>query len=96
MDLFALGLSLRVALVSTILVTLIGVPMAWGLARPRFWGRNLISALVLVPMVLPPTVLGYYLLQAVGRQSAIGSILESVLGFSLVFHWSGASVAACS
>ena len=94
MDLFPVGLSLQVALVSTALAVVIGVPVAWGLARLRFWGRDLLSVLVLVPMLLPPTVLGYYLLQIVGRQSAIGSFLESVFSFSLVFHWSGAVLAA--
>jgi molybdate transport system permease protein len=94
MDISTVTLSLRVALVSTALVVVIGVPIAWGLARLRFWGRDLLSALVLVPMLLPPTVLGFYLLQSVGRSSAIGSALESVLGFSLVFHWSGAVLAA--
>ena len=94
MDSSTVTLSLRVALVSTALAVVIGVPIAWGLARLRFWGRDLLSALVLVPMLLPPTVLGFYLLQSVGRQSAIGSALESVLGFPLVFHWSGAVLAA--
>ena len=94
MDLFPVGLSLQVALVSTALAVVIGVPVAWGLARLRFWGRDLLSVLVLVPLLLPPTVLGYYLLQIVGRQSAIGSFLESVFSFSLVFHWSGAVLAA--
>ncbi len=94
MDLFPVGLSLQVALASTALAVVIGVPVAWGLARLRFWGRDFLSVLVLVPMLLPPTVLGYYLLQIVGRQSAIGSFLESVFSFSLVFHWSGAVLAA--
>ena len=94
MDLFPLAMSLRVALVSTALAVVVGLPLAWGLARRRFWGRDLVSSVVLLPMLLPPTVLGYYLLQLVGRQSAVGSLLESTLGFSLVFHWSGAVLAA--
>ena len=94
MDTTALLLTLRVALVSTALAVVLGVPLAWWLARTRFWGRDVLSSLVLVPMLLPPTVLGYYLLQLVGRDSAIGSLLESTLGFSLVFHWSGAVLAA--
>ena len=94
MDWDALRLSLQVALSSTALATLIGVPFAWWLARSRFRGRGLVSALVLVPMVLPPTVLGYYLLQAVGRRSLIGSALDSAFGFSFVFDWTGAVLAA--
>ena len=94
MDTTALLLSLRVALVSTALAVVLGVPLAWWLARTHFWGRDVLSSLVLVPMLLPPTVLGYYLLQLVGRDSVIGSLLESTLGFSLVFHWSGAVLAA--
>ena len=94
MDWDALRLSLQVALTSTVLAALIGVPFAWWLARTRFPGRGVVSALVLAPMVLPPTVLGYYLLQAVGRRSAIGGILDSLFGFSFVFDWTGAVLAA--
>ena len=94
MDWSPLALSLRVALVSTALAVVVGVPLAWWLARLRPWWRDLLSALVLLPMLLPPTVLGYYLLQLVGRQSAVGSLLESAFGFSPVFHWSGAALAA--
>jgi molybdate transport system permease protein len=94
MDWDALRLSLQVALTSTALATFAGVPFAWWLARARFRGRELVSALVLVPMVLPPTVLGYYLLQAVGRRSAIGSALDNAFGFSVVFDWTGAVLAA--
>ena len=94
MDWDALRLSLQVALTATALATLVGVPFAWWLARARFRGRELLSALVLVPMVLPPTVLGYYLLQAVGRRSIIGSALDSTFGFSFVFDWTGAVLAA--
>jgi molybdate transport system permease protein len=94
MDWDALRISLQVALTSTFFATLVGVPFAWWLARARFPGRGIVSALVLAPMVLPPTVLGYYLLQAVGRRSAIGGVLESVLDFSFVFDWTGAVLAA--
>ena len=94
MDWDALRLSLQIALTSTALAALVGVPFAWWLARSSFRGRGLVSALVLVPMVLPPTVLGYYLLQAVGRRSLIGSALDSAFGFSFVFDWTGAVLAA--
>ena len=94
MDWFPVGLSLRVAAVSTAFAVVLGVPLAWWLARLRAWPRDLFSALVLVPMLLPPTVLGFYLLQAVGRQSTVGSFLEGTLNFSLVFSWGGAVLAS--
>ncbi len=94
MDWDALRISLQVALTSTVLATLIGVPFAWWLARSDFRGRNVVSALILAPMVLPPTVLGYYLLLAVGRRSAIGGFLDSAFSFSFVFDWTGAVLAA--
>ena len=94
MDWDALRISLQVAITSTVLATLVGVPFAWWLARASFPGRGVVSALVLVPMVLPPTVLGYYLLQAFGRRSAIGGLLDSALDFSFVFDWTGAVLAA--
>jgi molybdate transport system permease protein len=94
MDWDALRLSLQIGLTSTALATLIGVPFAWWLARAQFRGREVVGALVLVPMVLPPTVLGYYLLQAVGRRSFVGSALDSAFNFSFVFDWTGAVLAA--
>lgn len=94
MDWDALRISLQVAVTSTVLAALVGVPFAWWLARARFPGRGIVSALVLAPMVLPPTVLGFYLLQAVGRRSAIGGALDSLFGFSFVFDWTGAVLAA--
>ena len=94
MDWEALRLTVQVALTSTVLAVAVGVPLAWWLARLRTGWREVLSALVLVPMVLPPTVLGYYLLQAVGRRSVIGSALEDAFGFSFVFDWTGAVLAA--
>ena len=94
MDWDALRISLQVALTSTVLATIVGVPVAWWLSRAGFRGRGLVSALVLAPMVLPPTVLGYYLLLAVGRRSAIGGFLDAAFGFSFVFDWTGAVLAA--
>jgi len=93
-DLFPLWLSLRVATLATFLSLILGVALAWVLARRRFPGRDLLSAAVTLPLVLPPTVLGYYLLVALGRGSPIGRLLESTLGISLVFTWQGAVVAS--
>jgi molybdate transport system permease protein len=93
-DLFPLWLSLRVSLAATILTIALGVPVAWFLARGRVPGRDVVGALVLSPLVLPPTVLGYYLLVSIGAQSAIGRGLER-LGIELAFTWRAAVLAAC-
>jgi molybdate transport system permease protein len=93
-DLFPLWLSLRVAAVATVLTLAIGLPLSWVLARLSFRGRNLLSAAILLPMVLPPTVLGYYLLLALGKQGPIGRFLEGSFGVTLVFTWYAAVVAS--
>lgn len=85
MDLFPLGLSLAVAGTATVIALIAGVPLAWLLARRAFRGRGLLEVLVLLPMVLPPTVIGYYLLVLVGRDSAFGRFFESLTGAPLVF-----------
>ena len=87
-------LSLRVAAVATSLIVAAGVPAAWILARRDFPGKGLIAGLLILPLVLPPTVLGYYLLQVLGRRAPIGHWLESTLGITVVFHWSGAVIAS--
>jgi molybdate transport system permease protein len=89
-----LALSLGAAGVATLLAALIGVALAWALASRRFIGRDLIDALVTAPMVLPPTVLGYYVLVACGRDSVIGDAWESLFGEPLVFSRSGVVLAA--
>jgi molybdate transport system permease protein len=87
-------LSLRVASVATVLVVAIGTPLALLLARTRFPGKSLVAGILVLPMVLPPSVLGFYLLQLLGRRSIVGHWLEQSLGITLVFHWSGAVVAS--
>jgi molybdate transport system permease protein len=93
MDWFPVGLSLRVALLATIITAIIGVPAAWLLARRHFPGRDLISAALLTPLVLPPTVLGYYLLLVIGRRGLVGRLLEA-RGIELAFTWRAAVLAA--
>ncbi|MBI2466995.1 MAG: molybdate ABC transporter permease subunit [Candidatus Rokubacteria bacterium] len=92
-DLFPLWLSLRVSLTATALTLLVGIPVAWALARTRFPGRDLVEALVVFPLVLPPTVLGYYLLVLIGRQGPVGRLLGA-LGLELAFTWRAAVLAA--
>jgi molybdate transport system permease protein len=89
-----LWLSIRVAGCATALIVLVGLPIALLLARRRVWGKELISSLLLLPMVLPPTVLGYYLLLLLGRNAWLGRWLEQSFNIVLVFHWSGAVVAS--
>lgn len=92
-DWFPLLLSLRVASVATLLSLVAGLFVARVLARCEFRGKSLIDALTTLPLVMPPTVLGYYLLVVLGRQSPLGRFLDSI-GWPLVFTWRGAAVAA--
>ncbi len=89
-----LMLTLKVAGWATVLATVLGVGTAFFLARLRFPGRELLDAIMTLPMVMPPTVLGYYLLVLVGRRGPIGHWLETQFGISLVFTWQGAVIAA--
>ncbi|BDG60032.1 molybdate ABC transporter permease subunit [Caldinitratiruptor microaerophilus] len=93
-DWFPLYLSLKVAALATLAALAVGVPLAWLLARRRLPGADLLAALVTLPMVLPPTVLGYYLLLVIGRQSPLGRLLEGRWGITLVFTWQAAVLAA--
>ena len=93
-DWFPLWLSLRVAGVATVLAAVLGILIAYALAEGRWRGRNFVESLATLPLILPPTVLGFYLLVTLGRQSAVGSFIERVTGISLVFTWQGAVVAA--
>lgn len=94
LDLAPLWLSIRVAALATILVFSFGLPLATLLARGRFPGKGLLAGLFLLPLVLPPTVVGYYLLQIIGRRTWLGWWLEHQLGVVLVFHWTGAVLAS--
>jgi len=93
-DLFPLALSLQVALTATAFTLLLGIPLAWLLARRRFPGRDLLEAVVVLPLILPPTVLGYYLLLIIGARGPVGRALAAV-GVELAFTWRAAVVAAC-
>jgi molybdate transport system permease protein len=90
----ALSLSLKVALWATAIDLVVGVAVGYALARHRFPGRDFIDSLLLLPMVLPPTVLGYYLLVLIGRRGVVGGWLWSQFGINLIFTWQGAVVAA--
>lgn len=93
-DWFPLTLSLRVAAVSTLIAFVVGLGLAYLLANRSFRGREALDALVTLPLVLPPTVLGYYLLIVVGREGPVGRLYEWVFGEPLVFTWRAAVIAS--
>jgi molybdate transport system permease protein len=92
---FPIALSLRVAAISLLLVGPVGIAVAWVQARRRYMLRSLVDALVLLPLVLPPSVVGYLLVVIFGRRGAVGAWLESVFGLRLVFTPAAAVIASC-
>lgn len=90
----AVRLSLRVALVATLVSLPLGIAAAYALARGRFPGRALLDGLIHLPLVLPPVVTGYLLLVTFGRRGPVGAALESCCGIVLSFRWTGAALAA--
>ena len=92
--LFSLRLSLQVALAATALVLLVGTVVAYVLARKRFPGREVVDILVTLPLVLPPTVTGYYLVVLFGRRGMIGRLLYDWTGWSIMFTWYAAVLAS--
>ncbi len=89
-----LTLSLRVAACATLISLVLGVALAYLLANKNFRGRELLDAAITLPLVLPPTVLGYYLLVMLGRSAPVGRFYESVFGGPLVFTWQAAVLAS--
>ncbi len=89
-----LWLTLKVALLATLIAGLTGIALGWWMARRRFPGHSLVDAVLVLPMVLPPTVLGYYLIVLVGRNGVLGQWLEQWFGITLLFTWQGAVLAA--
>ncbi|MGV8805385.1 MAG: molybdate ABC transporter permease subunit [Polaromonas sp.] len=90
----ALGLSLKVAGWATAINLVLGIGVGYALARLRFAGRDLLDTLLTLPMVMPPTVLGYYLLVLMGRRSWLGAWLHEHWGINLIFTWQGAVIAS--
>ncbi|HBR16637.1 MAG: molybdenum ABC transporter permease subunit [Deltaproteobacteria bacterium RIFCSPLOWO2_12_FULL_43_16] len=93
-DIFPLYLTLKVSIFATFFSVIIGLGLAWLMARKEFYGKGILDALVMQPLVIPPTVLGYYLLVLLGRSGPLGRFLEDTLGVAIVFTWKGAVVAA--
>ena len=92
--LFSLRLSLQVAVAATVLMVLFGIPISYLLARKEFRGREIIDMLLTLPLVLPPTVTGYYLIIIFGRSGYIGKLLYQWTGWSIMFTWYAAALAA--
>lgn len=90
----AVWISARVAAAATVLNALFGIPLAYLIARRRFWGRGLVDLLVTLPLVLPPTVTGYYLIVLLGRRGLLGAPLYDLTGWTIAFTWYAAVIAA--
>ena len=93
-DWFPIRLSFAVATAATIIALVAGSALAWLLARKRFPGRNLVDSLITLPLVLPPTVLGYYVLTLLGARSSLGGFLYHRFGIRLTFTVGAAIIAA--
>ena len=89
----AILLSLRVAVIATLVATPFGIALAWLLARKDFWGKSVLDAVVHLPLVLPPVVTGYLLLLTFGRRGLVGAFLADHLGIVFAFRWTGAALA---
>jgi len=92
--LIPLWLTLKVALLATLIAGLAGIGLAWWLSRSQFPGKDILDAILVLPMVLPPTVIGYYLIVLIGRNGVLGRYLHDWLGINLMFTWQGAVIAA--
>lgn len=89
----AILLSIRVAVIATLVATPIGIGVAWLLARRDFWGKALVDAFVSLPLVLPPVVTGYLLLIMLGKRGVLGAFLADYFGIVFAFRWTGAALA---
>ncbi|MES9906659.1 MAG: molybdate ABC transporter permease subunit [Sedimenticola sp.] len=88
-DLAALWITLKLAGITTLILLLLGTPLAWWLSRSHFRFKAVVEAVVALPLVLPPTVLGFYLLVTLGPHGPIGGLFEAMGGSSLAFTFSG-------
>lgn len=91
---FPIQLSLRVASLATLVSLVLGLFLGWIFHRHRFPGKELLDSILSLPLVLPPTVLGYYLIVLLGRKGLLGRWLEDSFGVTLMFSWQGAVIAA--
>jgi|TARA_B110000305_G_scaffold16530_1_gene15409 molybdate transport system permease protein len=88
-DISALLVTIKLASVTTAILILIGTPIAWWLSQTRFKFKAVIEAIIALPLILPPTVLGFYLLMTLGTNGPLGNLLESLGGNSIAFTFTG-------
>ena len=88
-DLVALLVTIKLASITTVILILVGTPIAWWLSQTRFKFKAVIEAIIALPLILPPTVLGFYLLMTLGTNGPIGNFLESLGGSSIAFTFTG-------
>jgi molybdate transport system permease protein len=93
-DIAALWLTFQVAGLTTVLLLLLGTPLAWWLARTESWGKGIVNALIALPLVLPPTVLGFYLLVLLGPHGPVGGLMAELGLSTLPFTFKGLVVAS--
>jgi len=88
-DISALLVTLKLASITTVILILVGTPIAWWLSQTRFKFKAVIEAIIALPLILPPTVLGFYMLMTLGTNGPVGNFLESLGGSSIAFTFSG-------
>ncbi len=88
-DITALAITLKLALLTTFILTILGTPLAWWLARTRWRYKYMLEAIVALPLVLPPTVLGFYLLVTLGPHGPVGGLMQSIGAQPLAFTFAG-------
>ena len=89
LDLSAIIVTIKLAIISTSILILIGTPIAWWLSQTKFKFKAVFEAIIALPLILPPTVLGFYLLITLGSNGPIGKLLESLGGSSIAFTFTG-------
>ncbi|MBO7743082.1 molybdate ABC transporter permease subunit [Paenibacillus sp. MWE-103] len=89
-----IGLSVQISVVASVLVFAASLFIAWPMARARFFGKSMLETILLLPLVLPPTVIGFVLLVVIGRRGWIGKAYESLFGGPILFTWGAAVIAA--
>ncbi|MBN9426510.1 MAG: molybdate ABC transporter permease subunit [Burkholderiales bacterium] len=89
-----LVLSLKVAGLATVVALVVGVMLGWVFGRKQFFGSNVLESLFMLPLVLPPTVIGYGILVVAGRRSPLGNWLREHFDYTIIFSWHGAVVAS--
>jgi len=88
-DISALLVTIKLASITTVILILVGTPIAWWLSQTRFKFKAVVEAIIALPLILPPTVLGFYLLMTLGTNGLIGNFLESLGGSSIAFTFTG-------